>query len=78
MAYSNTNPTLGTLVGNIRQEKALISTATTAGQTLLLLFGDLTSAPIVLRGVNESVSFNLGGTTYLGGNFNMFIEYTEE
>jgi len=77
LAYT-ANPTVGTLVGAIRQEKVLISTATTNGETVLMQFGDLTGSPIVLRGITQVIAFNLNGVTYAGNSFNMFVEWTEE
>ena len=77
LAYT-ANPTLGTLVGNVRSEKLLVSTATTSGETLLINFGDSLGSPIVLRGVSQVLAFNLNAVSLTGGSVNCFVEWTEE
>lgn len=72
------NPTVGTLVGNIRSEKLLVSTTTSAGETLLINFGNILGSPIVLRGIAEVLAFNLNAVTLVGGSVNCFVEWTEE
>lgn len=71
------NPTLGTLVGNLRANKVFISTTTTSPNTLDWKFGE-GCQPIYLRGTSEVLSVNLNGTTLAGNSFNIFIEWTEE
>lgn len=78
LAYTANPTTLGTLVGNIRQEKLLVSTTTSSGETLLLQFGDTSGSPIVLRGTGEVLAFNLNAVSLAGGSINLFVEWTEE
>ncbi len=77
LAYT-ANPTVGTLVGNIRSEKLLVSTVTTSGETLLINFGNIIGSPIVLRGITQVLAFNLNAVTLAGGSVNCFVEWTEE
>lgn len=77
LAYT-ANPTVGTLVGNIRSEKLLVSTTTSSGETLLINFGNILGSPIVLRGIAQTLAFNLNAVTLAGGSINCFVEWTEE
>ena len=74
------NPTIGTLVGNIRSDKFLVTTptATSTQPGLLYDFGNRPGQAIVLRGVNQVFALNLNGVTVTGGSFSYAVEWTEE
>lgn len=74
------NPTLGTLVGNIRARKADIDITSKSGPIELVswVFGERPSQAIVLRGTSEVVSVNLNSITSAGNSFDVGIEWTEE
>lgn len=72
------NPTLGTLVGNLRTNKMPIPTSgSTIDSNIDWQFGQNCQS-IYLRGINEILSVNLNGVTLAGSSFNIFIEWTEE
>ncbi len=74
-----TNPTLGTLVGDIADFNITwgnLSTGVGSG-TRELLFGQLGS-PVVLRGAAQQVSLNLNGNTLVTGKIACTWEWTEE
>lgn len=73
------NPTLGTLVGNLRSRKVFIPSSATAteGGVLVYEFGQLGQA-VVLRGTDQVVAVNLNGVSQTGGSFNFAAEWTEE
>lgn len=77
LAYT-ANPTVGSLVGQVRANKIFISTATTLGEEITMDFGTRPSQAIVLRGTSEVLALNLNGVTLLGGSFDIDIEWTEE
>jgi hypothetical protein len=72
------NPTLGTLVGNLRIEKLFISTTSTTPTEALFEFGNRPGQCIVLRGITEVLAVNLNGVTFTGNSFAISIEWTEE
>lgn len=72
------NPTLGTLVGNIRTKKMLISTTSGTSGEFAIDFGTRPSQAMVLRGASQVLAINLNGITSTGGSFNISIEWTEE
>lgn len=81
LAAYTTNPTiLGTLVGSVRARKVFVPSTTTPveGGFSEWTFGDRPAQAIVLRGISQSVSINLGGATLSGSNFSIAIEFTEE
>lgn len=74
------NPTVGTLVGQMKSQKAFLNTAagSGAGSVIQMQDGVGNGEPIaVLRGVAQSVSINLNGVTITSGNFNIYVEWTE-
>jgi hypothetical protein len=71
------NPTVGTLVGNLRVDKLFIPTTTGSPTILDWKFGE-GCQPIYLRGVAQVLAVNLNSTTLAGNSFNIFIEWTEE
>lgn len=73
------NPTLGTLVGNIRTVRTFLAgAASTAADIIIWPFGDRPSKTIVLRGTSEVLALNLGGATVSSSIFDVWIEWTEE
>lgn len=74
------NPTLGTLVGNMRSRKVFVATGASNANSdeFVSEFGTRNSQAIVLRGTNQVLAINLNGVTVSGGNFNMSVEWTEE
>jgi hypothetical protein len=73
------NPTLGTAVGTVNNEKLFIPTAT--GANAPFVFSPTASSQaqeITLRGTNEVLAVNLNGVTVGGNNFNIDITWTEE
>jgi hypothetical protein len=76
LAYT-TNPTTGTLVGNVRNRKCLVPTSGNTGDYISYEFGQLGQA-VVLRGINQVLSINLNGVTMTGGLCNFAVEWTEE
>jgi hypothetical protein len=71
------NPTLGTLVGNIRTRKVYIGTATGNSDEAVFDFGTRPSQAVVLRGANEMLCLNLNGVTSSGNLIDINIEWTE-
>ncbi len=75
----NANPTLGTLVGNIRTKKLFAAaTSVVNSDAMVFNFGINNGQPVTLRGVNQVFAVNLNSVTVSGGSFNIFIEWTEE
>lgn len=75
------NPTAGTLVGSVRNLRALIPATgggSSEGPTNVWEFGNRPAQGMVLRGVAEVLCLNLGGTTVAGNVFDVSIEWTEE
>lgn len=77
LAYT-ANPTVGTLVGSIRNRKLLVGATSASSDAWLLDFGSRAGQAIVLRGINDVFAINLNGVTIVGGSFNIDIEWTEE
>jgi hypothetical protein len=74
------NPTLGTIVGNVRSRKLLATGAAgTAGITDGDLVGfELGTQLLTLRGTGQVLAINLNGTTLTGGNCVAYAEWTEK
>ena len=77
LAYT-ANPTLGTLVGNVRSRKVFMNATTGASDEYISEFGTRNSQAIVLRGINEVVAVNVNATTLAGESLDVSIEWTEE
>lgn len=77
LAYTS-NPTVGTLVGNVRTRKVSIAASSGPSDVLILDFGTRNSQAMVLRGANQVFAVNLNSVTVAGSSFNIFIEWTEE
>lgn len=82
-AYTG-NPTLGTLIGELRAERMSlpVTTPTNAqgngpGTRLSWDFAQ-EGQPIILRGVNEVFALNLNSVSLAGPSLDIFIEWTEE
>jgi hypothetical protein len=71
------NPTVGTLVGNIRSRKVYVGTTTGNSDEMVIDYGVRPSQAVYLRGVNEVLSINLNSITSTGNLINISIEYTE-
>lgn len=82
------NPTLGTLVGNLRVEKVPMGTntiqvgggATPPGtnQGAFQWSYETRGQPLILRGTAQVLSVNLAATTVTGSNCDGWIQWTEE
>jgi hypothetical protein len=75
------NPTLGTLVGNVKATKIVFvenTKSTNSNYRLEFCFTSEQEKPVVLRGVGEVLALNLGATTVAGSNINIDITWTEE
>lgn len=73
-----TNPTVGTLVGNIRTRKVAVAAASGNSDEMIIDFGTRNGQAVVLRGINEVFAVNLNSVTVSGSAFNIAIEWTEE
>lgn len=71
------NPTVGTLVGNLRAYKTFVPTTTTLGTLLDIDFGERGQG-IILRGTSQVFAVNLNGVTVAGNSFSISIEWIEE
>jgi len=87
-SYSTTNPTLGTLVGNLRATKIAIPTAVlqqgggnnstiASGADFNLSASDMSQA-FTLRGVSQVLAINFNGQTMNGASCSGYVEFTEE
>ena len=78
------NPTLGTIVGNIRSHKISFrvsgtgTSVSTTSSPFEHIFGVAGEQPITLRGTAEQLSVNLNGVTVTGANIDIYVEWTEE
>ena len=71
------NPTLGTLVGNVRIISMTFGTTTTSSLNIFEVdFGEK-GKPIILSGVTQSLAINLNGITIAGGSIKISVEFTE-
>lgn len=75
------NPTLGTLIGQIRAYKVVIPQSSPLGGASGLsitevTFGDISKAP-TLRSTSEVLALNLGAVTLTGGSISISFEWTE-
>lgn len=71
------NPTLGTSVGIVRCAPIFLSTTTTQAQLVRWTFVTGSNQGITLRGANESLVINLGGTTIAGASLCISVEWEE-
>lgn len=71
------NPTLGTLVGNLRSYQYFFSTNAVQTQTLVIDFGE-GDQEIVLNGTSEVFSLNANAISLAGNDVNCSITWTEE
>lgn len=73
-------PTVGTAVGSVRTTQLFVptNTAVSPPQPTTWTFDNGPDKGIVLRGTNEALDINIGGTTVPGGSFSIFGEWTEE
>lgn len=71
------NPTLGTLVGNVRCVTTSFQASGITDTVLMWEFADDGGQPIILRGVNESLVVNFNGTTVTGGVVSISVEWSE-
>lgn len=79
------NPTLGTLIGNLKSTNVSfpVKTPTNAqgnGGAVVPWVWESTKdgQPITLRGVSQQVGLNMNGVSAAGSNFNITIEWSEE
>lgn len=73
------NPTLGTLVGNIRADKQFLNIAGTGpSEVREYTFGIDGTEHLTLNGVNEMVAVNLNGVTMGGGNLDIWVTWEEK
>lgn len=73
------NPTIGTLVGNIKSVRNFSTgTASAAPSFFSFNFGDGPFQALVLRGTSEILALNFNGVTVSGLNFDISITWTEE
>ncbi len=72
------NPTLGTLVGNIKTLQLYMPTTTGVVGENTIEWGKRPGQTIVLRGTGQVLSVNLNGVTVAGNSFSISIEWTEE
>jgi hypothetical protein len=82
LAYT-ANPTLGTLVGHLRDIKFLIPVPSPGGNAsaqpeVIQNFDDIAGQPVILRGTSEVLSINMNGVTITGNSFSIWIKWTEE
>lgn len=73
------NPTLGTLVGNVRTTKFASSVVSPTNPSLLAYIEDfdLRGQSLVLRGTSQVFSVNFNGGTLAGNSFSIAIEWIE-
>lgn len=84
LAYT-ANPTVGTLVGQIRAKKFYSSEPVSAnnnrygnGNYVEFDFGNRPGQAITLRGAAQSLCLNFNGASAAGSSVDVFIEWTEE
>jgi hypothetical protein len=70
------NPTLGTLVGNIRGNRWSFNNNGNQPNMIEWIFGEDTQ-PLVLRGAAEQISINLNSTSITGSNISVYAEWME-
>lgn len=76
--YTANPSTIGTLVGNVKQQFIPFSTVTATTKNIYTFeFADK-GKPIVLNGVAQVLAINLNGVTVAGGSINVDIEFTED
>ena len=71
------NPTLGTAVGTMRAQRALVPAAGTATAEIPVEWTFVDGQPVSLRGATEVLAVNLNGVTVTGGSFNCYIVWKE-
>jgi hypothetical protein len=72
------NPTVGTLIGNIRTRKVLINATTANSDEYLVDFVTGPHQAPILRGTGEVLAVNLNGVTSAGNLLDISITWTEE
>lgn len=73
------NPTLGTLVGNIKADRQFLNIAGTGSSDVREYdFGFNNTQHLTLRGVAETLAINLNGVTMAGGLLDIWITWHEE
>jgi hypothetical protein len=80
-AYTVNPGTLGTLVGNIRNDFLFLSapaTATVGAEKLFLDFGVGSTQALVLRGASQVLAVNLAAATITGGSFDINLTWSED
>lgn len=77
LAYT-ANPTVGTLVGNLRSRKVIVGAATGISDEFITEFGTRNCQAVVLRGTGQVFAINLNAATIAGSSFNISIEWIEE
>lgn len=72
------NPTTGTLVGTLSNDRVFLSSTTAVYQDgIEYVFTEDSKKSITLRGTSEVVGVNLNGATIAGAIFNVYFEWTE-
>lgn len=72
------NPTTGTLVGNLRADKQFLYPPGGGSSDVRdYVLTESGAQPLFLRGVAESIAFNLNGVTMASGSLDIWIEWTE-
>lgn len=78
LAYT-ANPTVGTLVGNVRVDKTFLNAAATGiGDKIVYDWTYKAGQPIVLRGTSEVFAINLNSVSMAGSSLDISVEWTEE
>lgn len=79
VAAYTANPTTGTLVGNIFNQRIFLPAAasTSDAQGFAMEIGNFGQQQMALRGAAEQFAVNLAGVTITGGSVNISIEWTE-
>lgn len=75
------NPTTGTTVGTVRQERITFNTAATSSvntDRIVWEFGTRNTQALVLRGTAQQACVNFGGNSVTGGVLTYTVEWTEE
>lgn len=72
------NPTLGTLVGNLKSFKVVIPNPAGGGNTIPVISPLEIILNVTLRGVAQQLSVNFNGQTMNGNSLDIYIEWTEE
>lgn len=76
LTYNTTNPTTGTIVGNVRTIYLSLGSTTVASGNVVWEFADK-GKHIILSGVAQGLAVNLNGVTVTGGSFSITFEWIE-